>query len=108
MSKEKPEARLDEDCVRVNVPGRSRGRIWVDAETFDVLRLDEHLTGMFDFRAPDKLARRQAVSDMALERYDFSVRYREVKFEDPEETLTLPRLVETTSVGVVRGHPVFV
>ncbi len=105
VSKEKPEASWTDDCVRVNVPGRSRGRIWVDAETFDVLRLDEHLTGMFDFRASDKLPRRQAVFDMALERYDFSVRYREVKFEDPEETLTLPRLVETTSVWRGMGAP---
>jgi hypothetical protein len=42
---------------------------------------------------------------MALERYDFSVRYREVKFEDPEETLTLPRLVEITSVWRGMGTP---
>jgi hypothetical protein len=105
VSKEKPEASWTDDCVHLNIPGRTRGRIWIDAETFDVLRLDEHLTGMFDFRAPDTLARRHGVSDMALERYDFSVRYREVKFEDPEETLTLPRLVEITSVWRGMGTP---
>jgi hypothetical protein len=105
VSKEKPEASWTDDCVRVSIPGRSRGRIWVDAETFDVLRLDEHLTGMFDFRAPDTIARRQGVYDMALERHDFSVRYREVQFVDPEETLTLPRLVEITSVWRGMGAP---
>jgi hypothetical protein len=106
VSKEKPEVSWTDECVRVSVPGRTRGRIWIDAETFDVLRLDEHLTGMFDFRPPDKIARRQGVPyDMALERYDFSVRYREVKFEDPEETLTLPRLVEITSVWRGMGSP---
>jgi hypothetical protein len=105
VSKEKPEASWTDDCVHVNLPGRSRGRIWVDAETFDVLRLDEHLTGMFDFRAPEKIARRHGAYDMALERYDFSVRYREVKFADPEETLTLPRLVEITSVWRGMGAP---
>ena len=35
---------------------------------------------------------------MSLDRYDFTVRYQEVKFQDPEETLTLPRRVEVTSV----------
>ena len=105
VSKEKPEVIWTDDCVRVTVPGRTRGRIWIDAETFDVLRLDEHLTGMFDFPTSEKIARRQGVLHMALERYDFTVRYHEVKFEDPEETLTLPRRVEITSAWRGLGTP---
>jgi hypothetical protein len=35
---------------------------------------------------------------MSLERYDSSIRYRAVRFDDPDETLTLPRLIETTTV----------
>jgi hypothetical protein len=98
VSKEPPEITWTEECVRVTVPGRTRGRIWIDADTFDVLRLDEHLTGMFDFPTSEKIARQNGVSRMALERYDSSIRYREVTFDDPPETLTLPRRVETTSV----------
>ena len=45
---------------------------------------------------------------MALERHDSSICFREVKFDDPQETLTLPRLVETTSIwrrsGIVRNR----
>ena len=35
---------------------------------------------------------------MALERYDSSIRDHEVTFDDPPETLTLPRRVETTAL----------
>jgi hypothetical protein len=98
VSKDTPEVIWTEDCVRVSLPGRTRGRIWVDAENLDVLRIDGHLTRMFDFPTTERIARRQGVYQMALERYDFTIRYREVKFADPEETLTLPRLVETMSV----------
>jgi hypothetical protein len=97
VSKDTPEVVWTDDCVRVSVPGRTRGRIWIDAETFDVLRIDEHLTGMFDFPTSQRIARRQGIMHMSLDRYDFTVRYHEVKFEDPEETLTLPRRVEITS-----------
>ena len=34
------------------VPGRARGRVWLDAQTDDVLRLDEQMTGMFEFPIP--------------------------------------------------------
>jgi hypothetical protein len=98
VSKEPPEVTWTEECVRVSVPGRTRGRIWIDAETFDVLRLDEHLTRMFDFPTSEKIARENGVFRMALERYDSSIRYREVTFDDPPETLTLPQRVETTAL----------
>jgi hypothetical protein len=98
VSKQPPEVVWTEDCVRVSVPGRTRGRIWIDAETFDVLRLDEHLTGMFNFPTSERVARRNGVLQMVLERYDSTIRYHQVKFEDPEETLTLPRRVETTAL----------
>src|SRR5262249_4579274 len=32
------------DCVSIDAPGRTKGRIWVDETTNDVLRLDESLT----------------------------------------------------------------
>jgi hypothetical protein len=98
VSKEPPEVEWDDDCVRVSVPGLTRGRIWIDAATHDVLRLDEHLTRFFDFRTSTRIARLTGETHMALERYDSSIRYRAVKFEDPDEILTLPRVIETTTV----------
>ncbi len=97
ISKKKPEVIWKGSCVRLSLPGRTRGRIWIDAGTYDVLRMDEHLVGMFDFRASAEVARRSGTLNMALERFDSSIRYREVKFDDPVETLTLPRIIETTT-----------
>ena len=86
------------DCVSVSLPGRSRGRIWADAESGDVLRLDTHLVGTFEFDVPERYRRRGASRSMVLERADTSIRYEPVDFHDPDETLILPTSVRTTTV----------
>ena len=96
-----PEITFTRDCVSIELPGRSRGRIWIDASTYDVLRLDEHLVGMFDFLTPREQQRRGAARDMTIERADSSIHYKRVSFVDPEETLMLPAAIET--VTVIRG-----
>ena len=96
-----PDVQWTEECVSVSLPGRARGRIWVDPETHDVLRLDEHLVGMFDFRVPREHQRRGSPTHMTIERADSSIRYRRVSFDEPAETLMLP--VEVDTVTVVRG-----
>jgi hypothetical protein len=96
-----PELTFKGDCVSIELPGRSRGRIWIDAETYDVLRLDEHLVGMFDFATPREQQRRGAARTMTIERADSSIQYKRVSFRDPEETLMLPAAIET--VTVIRG-----
>ena len=96
-----PEITYKGDCISISLPGRSRGRIWIDAETHDVLRLDEHLVGMFDFTTPREQQRRGAAMHMTIERADSSIQYRRVSFRDPEETLMLPAAIET--VTVIRG-----
>jgi hypothetical protein len=90
-----------DECVSLQLPGRSRGRIWVDAETFDVLRVDDRLVGTFSFDVPRDQVRRGASRSMVIERADSSIRYRRVTFSDPEETLWLPASIET--VTVIRG-----
>ena len=89
------------DCVTVSLPGRSRGRIWVDAETYDVLRIDDRLVGTFRFDVPREYMRRGAASSMVIERAESSIRYRRVEFENPQETLMLPAAVDT--ITVMRG-----
>jgi hypothetical protein len=98
VAKRPPDVVWKGTCVRLSLPGWNRGRIWIDAESHDVLRLDEHLTGMFDFPVSLEAMRNGSERRMILERADSSIRYREVKFDNPEETLTLPRLIETTTV----------
>jgi hypothetical protein len=96
-----PDVQFTKECVSVELPGRSRGRIWVDAATYDVLRFDEHLVGLFDFSVPREHQRRGASTSITIERADTSIRYQRVTFEDPPETLMLPVAVET--VTVIRG-----
>jgi hypothetical protein len=90
-----------EQCVSLLLPGRSRGRIWVDADTYDVLRVDDRLVGSFSFDVPREQVRRGGARSMVIERAESSIRYRRVAFTDPEETLLLPASIE--SVTVIRG-----
>ena len=98
-----PEVTWTDACVSVSLPGRSRGRIWVDAATYDVLRMDERLVGTFAFDVPRDLVRRGAAASMVIERAESSIRYRRVEFQDPQETLMLPVEVDTLTVMRSRG-----
>lgn len=89
------------DCVSIDAPGRTRGRIWVDETTQDVLRLDEELTSQFEYRVPRDHWGPNGPQTWIIERADSSIRYRRVAFHDPEETVLLPESVE--SVTVFRG-----
>ena len=91
-----------DDCVSFNVEGGKRGRIWIDAETFDVLRLDESLIGMVDVPLPAKAARFPGAPRFwTLERMDTSIRFKAVTFSNPDETLILPATM--SSMRVTRG-----
>ena len=73
----------------------------MDAETYDVLRMDDRLVGTFSFEVPREHLRRGAARSMVVERADSSIRYTRVTFTDPAETLLLPESIE--SVTVIRG-----
>jgi hypothetical protein len=89
------------ECVSISLPGQSRGRVWVDAATHDVLRLDERLVGEFSLPVPRDQVRRGAAPTMVIERAESSIRYRPVRFEDPTEELLLPAEIQTFTV--IRG-----
>ena len=48
----------NEDCISFDIEGGMRGRIWIDAETHDVLRLDRSLSGLIEIPLPRKVTRR--------------------------------------------------
>jgi hypothetical protein len=98
VSSDPPEVVWFDECVSVSLPGRTRGRLWVDAQTDEVLRLDEHLIGLFEFPLPRDRARRTTERFMAIERADSTIRYRPVAFRDPDETLMLPSSIERLTV----------
>lgn len=92
------EATWKGDCVSIDAPGRTKGRIWVDEVTHDVLRLDEQLTGQFEYRVPREHWGFNGPTTWIVERADSSIRYRPVAFHDPEETVLLPDTIESLTV----------
>jgi len=95
----------NKDCISIELPGYTQGRIWVDQASAQVLRLDERLTGMVDFDVPAEKPRGRRESQMTLERADSSTRYKKVAFTDPEETLLLPASIESLTIFRNAGTP---
>jgi hypothetical protein len=93
------------DCFSIEMPGRSRGRAWIDAESGQVLRLDEHLTGMVDITLPKEHRLVGGPNFVVVERLDSSVRYRPVTFDEPSEVLMLPKSITTVTVVRNAGVP---
>ncbi len=94
-----------EECYQVDMPGRTRGRVWIDVETAQVLRLDERLIGLVDVRLPSQQRRTRIPLDVTFERLDSSTVYRPVTFTDPDETIMLPSSAESLTVIRNSGVP---
>lgn len=102
----KPELIEDErghdDCFDWLGPVAIKGRVWVDAITHDVLRVDRHIGGPVTVKVSWHLQRRYNFEPwVALDRDDVTMRYRTVAFTDPDEVILMPESVE--SMTVVRG-----
>jgi hypothetical protein len=102
---EPPRVAWKEDCASIELPGRTRGRVWVDPETAEVLRFDEQLVGMVDIPVPVAQQRRGGAPFMTIERADTSIHYRRVIFADPDETLMLPARIESLVIVRNSGSP---
>ena len=100
-----PKTEWRDECVSIELPGRSRGRVWADPKSAEILRLDEQITGMVDIPVPRKQQRSGAPAFMTIERADMSIRYRPVIFRDPDETLLLPATIDTLAVVRNSGAP---
>ena len=91
-----------DDCFDWSGHIAARGRIWVDAETHDVLRMERGLRGPVDVRVPALIQRRHRLDNrVVLVRDDVFIRYKTVAFSDPDEVLLLPESI--ASFTVVRG-----
>jgi hypothetical protein len=91
-----------DDCFDWSGPLATRGRVWVDAATHDVLRVDRRSDGPVDIRVPSRLQRRYHLEPwVVLERDDLTLRYLAVVFRDPHEVVLLPESIE--SLTVLRG-----
>ena len=91
-----------DDCFDWKGPQATRGRVWVDAKTLDVLRVERRLEGLADISVPQLLQRRHGFGQwVVLERDDVTMRYKPVTFRDPDESILLPQSIE--SLTLVRG-----
>lgn len=91
-----------DDCFDWSGHIASRGRIWVDAGNYDVLRVERGLRGPVDVKVPALIQRRHHLaSRVVIVRDDVTIRYKTVAFSDPDEVLLLPESIE--SLTVVRG-----
>jgi hypothetical protein len=91
-----------DDCVSFDLEGGLRGRIWIDAETYDVLRLDQRLSGMVEIPLPKAATRRpSSPTSWTMEGWDTSIRFKRVTFTNPDEILILP--ASTSSLRITRG-----
>ena len=91
----------NENCISFDIDGGMRGRLWIDAETNDVLRLDKSLSGLVQIPLPRKAQRYGVTHEWTMERWDSSIRFKAVKFDDPAETLILP--ISSSTLQVTRG-----
>jgi hypothetical protein len=88
-----------DDCFDWTGPLAARGRVWVDAETHDVLRVDRRIDGPVDVQVPLTLQRRYELPAwIVLERDDMMIRYRPAAFSTPDEVLLLPDSVESLTI----------
>mgnify|MGYP003346955893 CR=1 FL=1 len=88
-----------DDCFDWSGPLASRGRIWIDAETYDVLRIERHVDGPIDVEVPPRLQRRYSFGPyVVLDRDDQTVRYKPVTFQDPPEVMLLPSSIESLTI----------
>ena len=91
-----------DDCFDWSGPLATRGRVWVDANTHEVLRVDRRVDGPVDVRVPWRLQRRYNLAPwVVIERDDQTMRYTAVAFRDPDEVMLLPQSIE--SLTVIRG-----
>jgi hypothetical protein len=89
-----------DDCISFTIPERSYGgRIWIDDETSDVLRVDTWLLRPIDVRIPRKMWKPWQVDSFTVDRLDLSAIYSPVTFSDPDETIILPSSVQRLHVS---------
>ncbi|MDT5272245.1 MAG: hypothetical protein QOH49_4431 [Acidobacteriota bacterium] len=80
--------------------------LWVDAETYDVLRFESHLTEPFEFESPHSfsagpLGRFGPSRRLRYAARDYVVNFRRERFKDPELTLLVPVTAEW--VNIIEG-----
>lgn len=99
------EVKSTDDCVKFGKPGTMKWRVWADADTYAVWRLDQSLSTQFDVTIPANRKHHTPEREVMVERVDTTVVYRPVEFKDPDESILLPASRETVQVLRNSGSP---
>jgi hypothetical protein len=90
------------DCFSWSLPVTLKGRVFVDADSYQVLRVEQRLAGMADLRVSTAIQRKHNLDrTVVVERHDTTIRYKTIPFHEPDEAMLLPESIET--LIVVRG-----
>jgi hypothetical protein len=103
-----PRVEWEGGSFRVYAP--TRWTFWVDAESFDVLRVESHLEAPFEFESPRSfsagpLGRFGPSRKLRYAREDYSLSLRRVNLKEPDETLLVPDAAEWVRVIEGAGRP---
>jgi hypothetical protein len=96
-----------EDCFELSTPLSVKGRVVIDKDTYDVLRVEEHLAGLEELKTSRTHQRKYNFSPwITVDRIDVTTRYKVVSFKDPDETFLLPESIETLEMyrGELLSH----
>lgn len=102
-----------EDCFSWNASPTIKGRVWIDASTHHVRRVERRFAGMVELMVPANLQRRYNFDRwVTVQRFDTTIQYRTVPFQDPAETMLLPESIDTLiairgGLESIRQHQVF-
>ena len=102
---EDPQGR--EDCFDLSTPLSVKGRVVIDKDSYDVLRVEEHLAGLEELRTTRTQQRKYNFSPwITVDRIDVTTRYKIVSFKDPDETFLLPESIDTLEIyrGELLSH----
>ncbi len=91
-----------EGCFSFSLPVVMKGRVWIDAANYQVVRVEQRMARMADLSVPSKVQRKHNLdSQIVVERHDTTIRYKTIPFNDPDEAMLLPESIDT--LMVVRG-----
>jgi hypothetical protein len=88
-----------DDCFDWSEPVATRGRIWVDAENYEVLQVERSLNRPVIVKVPIRIQRRHNLgASVMIIREDTTIRYQKVVFSDPDESLLVPESIHILSM----------
>lgn len=90
-----------DDCLLLSRPLRMKGEIWIDRETLDIVQIQWRQAETFSATIPKKVIKSGIISQVrpkttiSYDKQDFTIRFRAVKFQNPQQTLFLPYFSES-------------